>query len=64
MDWKKLQYAKQEKIKAFQDQKLSDFIRHKIPFSPFYRELFEKNNLKFSDIKTTSALILVFKLVF
>ena len=56
MDWKRLQYAKPEQIKAFQDKKLAAFMRYQAPYSPFYRELFKKEGLKFSDITTTDDL--------
>ncbi|MDD5566646.1 MAG: AMP-binding protein [Patescibacteria group bacterium] len=55
--WSKLSHLPKEKIQALQNKKLRTFIRHYIPYSPYYRELFKKNNLCYSDIRSTSDLI-------
>jgi len=56
INWNKIQHLKPEKIKQFQNKLLRNFVRNQIPYHPFYRNLFKKNKIKFSDIKTTSDL--------
>ena len=56
MDWKTLSYLSTRKIKSLQNKKLKYFIQHKIPFSPYYNKLFNKNKINFSDIKTIEDL--------
>ena len=55
-NWEKLSHMPKEEIKKLQDKKVAHFAQHQLPYSPYYRELFEKNNLKFSDIKNTDDL--------
>ena len=54
--WQQLQYLKPKKIEQLQDKLLRNFIRSQIPYHPFYRNIFKKNNISFSDIKTTDGL--------
>lgn len=54
--WTKISHLPKEEIKKMQDKKVAYFVQHQLPFSPYYRELFAKNNLKFSDIKSTDDL--------
>ncbi len=56
MNWHYLQYSKPEKIKQSQNKLLRNFIRNQIPYHPFYHNIFKKNKLNFSDIKTTDDL--------
>ena len=56
VNWHQLQFSKPEKIKQLQDKLLSNFIRNQIPYHPFYHAVFKKNNISFSDIKTTDDL--------
>ena len=56
MDWKTLSHLSPGQIKLLQEKKLRHFLQHKIPFSPHYNKLFKKNNINFSDIKTTDDL--------
>lgn len=56
MDWKRIQYATPAQIKALQDKKLRAFVRYQLPYSPYYRAVFERHGLKFSDIKSTDDL--------
>ncbi|MBI2653693.1 AMP-binding protein [Candidatus Woesearchaeota archaeon] len=56
MNFHKLQYLKPEKIKQLQNSLLKNFIRNQIPYHPYYRNLFQKNNIKFSYIKKTDDL--------
>ena len=56
VNWYQLQYLKPEKTKQLQDKLLKNFVRNQIPYHPFYRNLFKKNNISFSDIKTADDL--------
>jgi len=56
MDWKILSHLSKNQIENLQNNKLRYFIRHKIPFSPYYNKLFKKHKINFSDIKTASDL--------
>ena len=56
MNWHQLQYLKPSKIKQLQDKLLKKFVREQIPYHSFYRNVFTKNKINFSDIKTTNDL--------
>jgi len=56
MNWHQLQYLKPEKIRQLQNKLLRNFIKSQIPYHPFYHNIFKKNKLNFSDIKTTDDL--------
>jgi len=56
MQWKELSNLPAEQIREMQNQRLNCFVQHELPYSPFYRELFKNNNIKFEDIKTTDDL--------
>ena len=43
-------------LREMQNQKLRWFFRHKLPYSPYFRAMFEKNKLRWSDFKTTDDL--------
>lgn len=55
-DLKKSQWLPKEKIKEYQEQKLRQLIVHAYHHIPFYRELFEKNNLRPEDIQAIEDL--------
>ncbi|MBI3115068.1 MAG: AMP-binding protein [Candidatus Kerfeldbacteria bacterium] len=57
MNWQQLSHASREEIEAIQNKKLRQFVAHVLPFSPFYRALFEKRGLSFNDIQTTDDLV-------
>ncbi|MBW2980135.1 AMP-binding protein [Candidatus Woesearchaeota archaeon] len=57
LSWKRLSHLGKKDIKRLQDKKLRHFLRHQIPFHPYYRKLFDKLKLRFDDIKTTDDLI-------
>jgi len=57
MSWKRLSHLSRKEIEQFQNKELREFVRHRIPFSPFYRRLFAEKNLGFDDIKTTADLV-------
>lgn len=54
--WKKLSYSNKKAIERIQNKKLRYFLQHKIPFCPYYNKAFKKNDIRFSDIKTTKDL--------
>ncbi len=54
--WKQLSAMSREEIRDLQNKKLRAFIRHQLPYSPYYRELFEKHGLHWSDINTVDDL--------
>lgn len=56
MDWQTLSHLSKEEIKKVQNYKLKNLVRHELPFSPFYRNLFEKNKIGFDDINNTDDL--------
>lgn len=57
MQWTKISQLNQESLKALQNKKLRQLLRHQIPYHFYYRQLFEKNNLSFSDFQTIDDLI-------
>lgn len=54
--FKKSQWLPKEKIKEFQEIKLRELMIHAYYHVPFYREQFDKNNIKPEDIKTIEDL--------
>lgn len=56
MQWHTLSHLSADELKALQNKKLAHFVRHELPFSPFYRELFEKHRISFGEINTTDDL--------
>lgn len=56
MQWKELSQLPYDEIKELQNKKLKLFVKHELPFSPFYRELFKKHNISFDEIQTTDDL--------
>lgn len=55
--WNKLSHNTRDEFRELQNTKLRAFVRHQLMFSPYYRELFKKNNLSRSDIQTTDDLV-------
>ncbi|MEK7637614.1 MAG: AMP-binding protein [Patescibacteria group bacterium] len=56
LDWKKVSRMSAGELREMQNQKLRWFFRHKLPYSPYFRAMFEKNKLRWSDFKTTDDL--------
>lgn len=54
--WPKVSHLSREEQRELQNKKVRWFFRHKLPYSPYYRELFQKHGLKWSDFKTTDDL--------
>lgn len=57
MNWQRLSHLAYNDIRDLQNTKLRSFVRHKLLYAPYYRELFAKNNLSRGDIRTTDDLI-------
>jgi len=56
MKWPQLSKLSRAEIREMQNHKLKNMIRHQIPYSPYYHELFAKNKLEYEDIQTTDDL--------
>lgn len=54
--WSQLVKMSRDELREMQNQKLRWFFRHKLPYSPYYRGLFERQELHWSDFKTTDDL--------
>jgi len=59
MDWDTVAHLSREEIVSLQNRRLKHFFAHELPFSPYFRELFAKHNLKFTDIRTVDDLVKV-----
>jgi phenylacetate-CoA ligase len=56
MEWKKLNSLNRQEIRELQNKQLRKFVKHQLPYSPYYRELFKKKDLSFNEIKSTDDL--------
>ena len=56
MDWLTLSHLARTEIEALQNRAIKKFFHHELPYSPFFRELFEKHKLKFTDINNLEDL--------
>jgi len=56
MNWSELSQLSKEEIKEVQNKKIVHFFQHEVPFSPFYRKMFEEKKINFNDIQTTDDL--------
>lgn len=56
MTWNKVARLRRDERIAVQNRLLRRYVRHQLPFSPYYRELFEKNKISFDDIETIDDL--------
>ncbi len=56
LDWKKVSHFSRSELADLQNQKLRWFFRHKLPYSPFFRQKLESLRLHWSDFKTTDDL--------
>lgn len=54
--WEKISKLSKEEIIKLQNKKLSYFLRNEVPKHPYYKNLFLKNKIKLSDIKTVKDL--------
>jgi len=55
--WYRLSHASADKIRSIQDRQVRKYFSHYVPYSPYYRELFKKHNLSFTDIRSTADLV-------
>ncbi|MBI2427022.1 MAG: AMP-binding protein [Candidatus Kerfeldbacteria bacterium] len=46
-----------DEIRELQNAKLRFYVQHKLPFSPYYRDLFQRSGLSFKDIQTVDDLV-------
>ncbi len=56
MLWQQLSHLSQNEIRDVQNRRLRTFVRHQLPYSPYYRNLFAQHHLSFRDIQTTDDL--------
>ncbi len=56
LNWQKVSHLRSNERKELQNHLLQQFFRHQLPYSPYYRQLFEQHKLKFEDIKTVDDL--------
>lgn len=49
--WSELNQLSKEQIIALQNKKIRYFVKHYLPFHPFYREWFNKHNISFDKIR-------------
>lgn len=56
MHWSTVSHLDRTQLQEFQNRKLRQFVRHFLPYSPYYRGLFERAGLSFKDIQTTDDL--------
>lgn len=54
--WQRVSFLPRPDREALQNRKLRWFFRHKLAYSPYYRQMLEKLNLSFSDFRTTDDL--------
>lgn len=57
MNWQKLSHLSQKQIANLQNRAVRRFIRHQLPYSPYYRTLFQKYDLSPADFQTTDDLV-------
>lgn len=57
MNWKTIAHLSREQIADLQNRKFKHFVRHLLPFSPYYRQLFEREHFSFADFETTDDLV-------
>lgn len=55
-DWQKVSHMSADELREMQNKKLRWFFRHKLPYSPFFRGVMEREKLSWSDFKTTDDL--------
>lgn len=54
--WSKLTQMSRSDLAELQNKKLRWFFQHKLPYSPYYRALFERQGLHWSDFTSTDDL--------
>lgn len=56
LDWKKVSHLSREEQVELQNKKLRWFFRHKLPYSPFFRQRLDELKLSWLDFTTTDDL--------
>lgn len=56
MNWDRVSHLRTDERRELQNRLLRKYVRHQLPFSPYYRALFEKCKVGFDDIKTVDDL--------
>jgi phenylacetate-CoA ligase len=56
MNWDRVSRLRTDERRELQNRLLRRYVRHQLPFSPYYRALFEKSKIGFDDIKTVDDL--------
>ncbi len=56
LDWQTVSHLTRAQQQDLQNKKVRWFFQHKLPYSPYYRGLFEKLKLSWSDFQTTDDL--------
>lgn len=56
MDWKKLTTLTKEEQRELQNERVKKFMRHQLPYSPYYKKLFNDAGVDFEDIQTIDDL--------
>ncbi|MFA5030876.1 MAG: AMP-binding protein [Patescibacteria group bacterium] len=51
MDWKTLSHLPLAEQRGLQNETIKKFFKTKLPFSPYYRDLFKKHHLEFEQIE-------------
>lgn len=57
MLWKQIASLSEEQRQRLQNKKLRAFLKHQLPYSPYYRALFQRYDLSMTDIQTTDDLV-------
>lgn len=52
MDWKKISSLSQDQLRVLQNERIAQFMKHQLPYSPYYRNIFKKAGIQFEDINT------------
>lgn len=55
--WTRVSHLTPDEQRELQNEKLRSFMRHLLPYHPFYRELFEKQGIDPRTIRTTDDLV-------
>ncbi|MBI4090360.1 MAG: AMP-binding protein, partial [Candidatus Kerfeldbacteria bacterium] len=56
LPWKKVSQFRTDERLALQNHLVQRFFRHQLPYSPYYRQLFEQQKLGFEDIRSVDDL--------
>jgi len=54
--WQKVSHLSRDEQRELQNKKMRWFFRHKLPYSPFFRQRLDELKLSWSDFKTTDDL--------